>query len=166
MERITIILLSKSNENGAPKESPNAVTNQPRTVLSPRTGNAHRRRSSQIFEKGRGTGVWKVDAAGYEWLAAVVRRHEAHGFTLGALSAASGRLERYKAGASLRQRKTSAASPPVRMAIFAWVGTMFYLYQGFHLDAGGLDLFSTLSDRLWPPEIPEVGTRSHTGKSS
>jgi len=50
VERITIILLSKSNENGAPKESPNAATNRPRTVLSPRTGNAHRRRSSHAWD--------------------------------------------------------------------------------------------------------------------
>jgi hypothetical protein len=35
---------------------------------------------AEIFEKGRETGVWKVDAAGYEWLAAVVRRHDAHGY--------------------------------------------------------------------------------------
>jgi hypothetical protein len=65
---------------------------------------------AEIFEKGRETGVWKVDAAGYEWLAAVVRRHDAHGY-VGRAQRRQGRLERYKAGARSANGKRELLRP-------------------------------------------------------
>jgi hypothetical protein len=99
VERIIIILLSKSNENGAPKESPNAVTSQPRTALSPRTGNAHSQalkswlRSSKKVEE-QACGMWTVRGTNG------LRRSfggPMRAVMLGALSAARGRLGQFKA---------------------------------------------------------------------
>jgi hypothetical protein len=60
------------------------------------------------FAEGRATGVWKVDDAGFERIASVVKVHDAQLYNapLGVLAAASERLDRLKAGESdsIRQR--------------------------------------------------------------
>jgi hypothetical protein len=61
------------------------------------------------FAEGRATGVWKVDDAGFERIASVVKVHDAQLYNapLGVLAAASERLDRLKAGESdsIPQRK-------------------------------------------------------------
>jgi hypothetical protein len=53
-----------------------------------------------VFDKGRETGVWELDAHGYEWFAAIVCLYDwqLRSAPMHVLSAASDRLDRYKAG--------------------------------------------------------------------
>jgi hypothetical protein len=57
------------------------------------------------FDKGRESGVWEIDAQGYEWLAKVVQLHDQQlrTVTMGDLSTASRRLDKFKAQGSSRQ---------------------------------------------------------------
>jgi hypothetical protein len=63
-----------------------------------------------VFEEGRRTGKWSLDVSGYELFAAIVTLHDwqLRSAPMSAISVASERLERYKAGEQWRPMKKRA----------------------------------------------------------